>query len=617
MKGYYHKIYLYMLAAIAAVLIFLLINSGALVKTSAQAVDLALPELTDSLPAEEMAAARPTALVLYDPGSEQSLKYQKNLERVFRWLDMDARFLDARRGDTAFYPEYDLVMVACSDWEGTIGDDAGRLLGYAEEGGRLLLGLMPDEPGSVYRTLYRGMGVVEYGDYVTIQGLHFTQELLPGSLGQRFEGEGFEDVALGVQVETDSLVLAAGLTEQGREVPVVWRHDTGRGRILTFNATAITGDLWTGVAAGCIQSLLGEAIWPVINTKTAFIDDFPSPQYNSESEVIQRDYNRTVREFFRDIWWPAMQSAAVRYNVGYVGLFIATYDDVVDPEDFFYTMDSTEQYFGNSLLDNGFEMGAHGYNHQSLALAGQVPADLGYTPWGSVGDMEASLAELVDITRELFPEVKLYTYVPPSNYLSAEGRQAVVEALPDLQVISGVYTMEGEEGTVCVQDFDVAADGVVEFPRATSGMLEDEFDRFSTLSVGGLYGVYSHFIHPDDILDEERGGGLGWDQLYQQFCEKLQFVNSCFAGLRPMTAVQAAGALRVADALDVTVQVEADGTVRGWCNGFSGQGWCYLRTEHTPKMTNESCFISPVSGQGGGYYYLVQIDQPVFSFKLE
>ena len=84
-----------------------------------------------------------------------------------------------------------------------------------------------------------------------------------------------------------------------------------------------------------------------------------------------------------------------------------------------------------------------------------------------------------------------------------------------------------------------------------------------------------------------------------------------------MTAVQAAGALRVADALDVTVQVEADGTVRGWCNGFSGQGWCYLRTERTPKMTNESCSISPVSGQGGGYYYLVQIDQPVFSFKLE
>ena len=30
---------------------------------------------------------------------------------------------------------------------------------------------------------------------------------------------------------------------------MVWRHDVGGGRILTFNATAIVGDMWTGVAA--------------------------------------------------------------------------------------------------------------------------------------------------------------------------------------------------------------------------------------------------------------------------------------------------------------------------------------------------------------------------------
>ena len=109
----------------------------------------------------------------------------------------------------------------------------------------------------------------------------------------------------------------------------------------------------------------------------------------------------------------------------------------------------------------------------------------------------------------------------------------MVETRPDLQVIAGVYTREGEEGTVCVQDFDVAADGVVEFPRATSGMLEDEFDRFSTLSVGGLYGVYSHFIHPDDILDEERGGGLGWDQLYQNSARSCSSSTAALQGCGP------------------------------------------------------------------------------------
>ena len=34
-------------------------------------------------------------------------------------------------------------------------------------------------------------------------------------------------------------------------------------------------------------------------------------------------------------------------------------------------------------------------------------------------------------------------------------------------------------------------------------------------------------------------------------------------------------------------------------------------------MINDTCRISPVSDRAGSYYYLVQIDAPVFSFALE
>ena len=81
----------------------------------------------------------------------------------------------------------------------------------------------------------------------------------------------------------------------------------------------------------------------------------------------------------------------------------------------------------------------------------------------------------------------------------------------------------------------------MELPRATSGMLNEAYDNFAGLSVGGLYGVFSHFVHPDDILDEERGQGKSWEELFREFCQKLQFVNESFSGLRPMTAIQAAG----------------------------------------------------------------------------
>ena len=619
MKSYYRKIFIYILAALAVTLVFLLVNSGVLVTTSTQDILFQTADYQDTLDSQEMSAARKTALVLYDPEDEVSLKYKRNLERVFRWLNMEAEFLPADRKDTVAYPDYDMVMVAFSDWEGLIGQGASRLVRYVNEGGRLLLGMMPEEAGMVYSTLYRSMGILEYGNYGITSGFHFTGELLPGSQGRVFEGDDFEDSLLQVQLEQDCLVLMTGL-QGDKESPVAWRCDAGQGRILTYNGTAIAGDLWTGVAAGCVQSLMGEAIWPVINAKTVFIDDFPSPQYNVENEGIQQDYNRTVLEFYRDIWWPAMQSAAVRYNLRYVGLFMATYNDIVNPADFEYADDSTEQYFGNSLIDNGFEMGAHGYNHQSLVLAGQAPEELGYKPWADEADMAASLTEVLEITARLFHDVKLYTYVPPSNYLSSEGRQAVVEALPDLRVISGVYTDETEdekEGAVYVQDFSVAEDGIVELPRATSGMLNEAYDNFAAMSIGGLYGIFSHFVHPDDILDEERGQGKSWEELFQEFCEKLQFVNECFSGLRPMTAIQAAGALETADHLEVTLREGSDGVVEGWCNGFSGQGWCYLRTERIPKMINDTCKISPVSEQGGSYYYLVQIDAPVFSFALE
>ena len=147
-------------------------------------------------------------------------------------------------------------------------------------------------------------------------------------------------------------------------------------------------------------------------------------------------------------------------------------------------------------------------------------------------------------------------------------------------------------------------------------MLEDEYDRFASMSVAGLYGVYSHFIHPDDILDEERGGGLGWQALYEQFCDKLNFINECFEGLRPMTAVEAAGALRAACQADVAVTVAGD-QVQGYCNGFTGQAYCYLRSERRPVTDNDSCQITRVCSDYDGYYYLVRIDAPAFSFKLE
>ena len=248
-------------------------------------------------------------------------------------------------------------------------------------------------------------------------------------------------------------------------------------------------------------------------------------------------------------------------------------------------------------------------------MAGGTPADLQYRPWASEGDMRTSLQTLRNITAQLFPAVTLRSYVPPSNYLSAEGRRAVVQALPDLGVISGIYTDEAEDGAVYVQDFTVAEDGIAEFPRVSSGMAPTDFEQMSALSAMGLYGAFSHFIHPDDIFDAERGGGKTWEELYRSYCSFIGDIHETYPWLRSLSAAEAGDALRIYDAAQPHL-VFAEDEVRGSIENFLGPVSFYLKTDRTPKAADDACTIRRISpGQGMGYY-LVTVQRPNFRIRL-
>lgn len=622
MKKYYRKLILFMLVALIAVGGIWLVNSGTLVRNqenNASGLRLASQAVNTVAPGE-LEESRQSLLVLYTPRMEDSVKCAENFKKAALHLKIECELLDAKRQDTVSFQDYDAIVIATSQFEEEIGTGgAGLLMSYVKKGGRLLIGVLPGNLGDAFSTIYRKLGIMEYGDYRTIDNLEYKEELVPGMKQMQFGGEGFRDTALYVQLGSDSRVYMECWNQEEetlKKSPMFWTTDYGKGRTGFFNGTSLSGDYWSGTVAGSILALYDYFLYPVINAKTIFIDDFPSPQYNNESDVTKREYNRTVKEFYRDIWWPDMQAAAAMYNCSYTGLFVATYNDIVNPEQFEYELDRLEQYYGNSLMKNHYEIGAHGYNHQSLGLQGQIPAELGYRPWANTEDMAASIQELGRISEEIFPGARLQVYVPPSNYLSPEGREAVTAAMPDLKVISGVYTMEGEEGAVYVQDFTVSEDGIVEFPRISSGMLNRQYDQFEIMNGLGLYGVFSHFLHPDDIFDEERGAGSTWEQLFKNYGEMLHMVNERYQGLRPLTASQAADAVKAATELEVVMTV-SEGRVFGKANGFYGESYCCFKSKQIPFADNDSCEVTPISYSYGGEYYLVKILKPEFSFYLE
>ena len=94
-------------------------------------------------------------------------------------------------------------------------------------------------------------------------------------------------------------------------------------------------------------------------------------------------------------------------------------------------------------------------------------------------------------------------YVPPSNILSEEGRQILAEDFLDIQAVASIFYFEGEYEYS--QDFAVAGeDGIIETPRIISGLIIDPYMETAALSELNFHFVNSHFLHPDDVLDEDR-----------------------------------------------------------------------------------------------------------------
>ena len=93
-------------------------------------------------------------------------------------------------------------------------------------------------------------------------------------------------------------------------------------------------------------------------------------------------------------------------------------------------------------------------------------------------------------------------------------------------------------------------------------------------------------------------------------------VNERYQGLRPLTASQAADAVKAATELQVVMNV-SEGRVFGKANGFYGEGYCCFKSKQIPFADNDSCEVTPISYSYGGEYYLVKILKPEFSFYLE
>ena len=497
---------------------------------------------------EVVSSLKKSCLVLMDSSQEESIQAWTQFRQIFMDMRVGTEVVDLHKQTLPELEAYETVTVLLKSLE-PLKENVLDICSWVKEGGSVLFALTLQKETYV-SMIEQKLGIISSGyQNAEVSSIYFEKDFLIGG-GRSYMITDPFDSAWEVQLDETARVYARIGDENG--MPLIWERNYGKGKFVIDNFGLIEKAV-RGFYAASYSLLTDAGVYPVINGSVFYLDDFPSPVPGGDGTYVRRDYNTSIAEFYSNVWWPDMMTLAAKHSVKYTGVIIENYEDDTDGEITEQTDVQRFQYFGNMILHQGGELGYHGYNHQPLSLSNvDYGTVLPYKTWTSLDAMEKAVDELIRFGKKMFPATELSVYVPPSNVLSEEGRKLLGEKFPEIRSIASNY-FSGE--FAYVQEFETAEDGIVEQPRIISGAVIDDYMQMAALSELNMHFVNSHFMHPDDLLDEDRGAALGWEKLKKRLDEYMTWLNESAEELRNLTGSELAGAVQRYGALTVDKEI--------------------------------------------------------------
>ena len=530
--------------------------------------------------------------------AEQFPQILTDMKVGFAQVDLAEEPLPALEG-------YRTVVVTLSNLS-ALGENVLALADWVEQGGRALFAsALQKTSGSMLLEQKLGILSSDYG-YSRVDNVRLNEDFMIGGGKTYAVTDGF-DSAWTVELSERAEVFA--VTDSDRPTPLVWRTACGEGTFVVVNL-GFCEKSTRGFYAAAYSLLEPVCVWPVLDGATFYLDDFPSPVPGGDGVYLRRDYGTTVSEFYANIWWPDMLALAERYGFTYTGAVIENYGDdtLSEPE---RQLDvSRFQYFGNMLLRAGGEIGYHGYNHQPLCTGTtDYRGELPYHTWPDEAAMAAAMQELTEFVDGQFPAGEHSVYVPPSNVLSAEGRRLLGQQFPGIRTIASTYFVDG---LAYGQEFGVAEDGIVEQPRFTSGAVLDDYMKMTALSELNMHFVNNHFMHPDDLLDEDRGAALGWEELKRRLTEYMDWLYTAAPCIRRLTGSELSGAVQ-RYAMLAPRATRTGQTLTVELGHFVDEASLLVRLNEGRPAGVQGGALIPLTGT----LYLLRAEQPAVTITLE
>ncbi|PIE48610.1 MAG: hypothetical protein CSA39_06840 [Flavobacteriales bacterium] len=472
------------------------------------------------------------------------------------------------------------------------------LLEFVSNGGTLLL------PNFNFDNRMQSFwGLKEKDDYkldTLSRGIFFTTDYLPNLKGKAiysdFIDAGFERANFKDDIE----IFASAINN--RDYPVILSNKIGNGRVICFNTNMGWKKEDRGILFSAILTGLEGIPYPIANVSTIFIDDFPSPVYDSKIEPVASEFDLTIGQFVKDVWLPDMLKLADSLDIIYTAFPAFDYNGITTPPFLFDQWDAnktiidgnsiiTSDWISQQVIKNNHEMGFHGYNHVSL-----LESD-----WPNKEYMQLAMKAAQKKWRIVGLGSLPASYVPPTNLIDSVGMSQLYGVMPLIKYMSSLYLLNLNNG--CNREFDPDPwnKNVFDYPRITSGYLLDDREQYSQQSLYLYTGIWTHFIHPDDVFQipdnaNETAGhfklrnqyALGWHKgnngkkgMLWEFSDYLKEIKSLFP-LTRFVSVAKGGA-----------------TTEKWRNTNY-----YYTTEN-----NSHTVYSPDSEEGEPYFWFVYVSE--------
>lgn len=562
-------------AVFMAIALVLLVESLG-VHYGATRFDITYLDRDKAIPAANaIAGEKATNLLVIDSSQAGVSDAESMLDRVFLDMKVPTVTVDLAQGDEIpALKQYQTMVIAMPSLD-PLGEHVLQIMQWVKKGGGVMFAMTPERTGYL-DVIGPQIGIESSAyKYVAIEGITPSEDFMLGG-GQTYTFSDPFESSLSVALNDRAQVEA--VSTNGR-TPLVWRSSVESGTAVMCNI-GIYVKVFRGFYASAFSLLSSAMAYPVINSAAFYLDDFPSPVPSGNGKYIKRDYNISISEFYSQVWWPDLVRLAERYGIRFTGVMIENYGDDTKDDPVRQTDNTQFEYYGGLLLRQNGEIGYHGYNHQPLVLPNtDYGNEYAYVQWPNRKAIVDSLNELIAFQKAVLPAATSSVYVPPSNILSSEGRQIIGEDVPQIRAIASMF-LPSDSSLGYVQEFGVAADGVVEAPRIVSGsMVNNSYMRLAAVSELNMHYVSTHFMHPDDLLDEDRGAKEGWETYRKGLEDYLDWLEQSAPSIRMQTGTECAAAVQRFSGLTVSMATSDD----SWdlhLGNLIDQGWLMFRANN-------------------------------------